>query len=634
MARAADKLTQGWGELGIDPSLIAVGRRETIRTTRTSDSSDVEEAHLERLRPLVGADEAEIVLGAPLGEGGTAIVSAANQASLDREVAVKRLRPDPRDDDKVGLVREGYVLGSLQHPNIVPVHMLGRDENDLPMLVLKRVEGCSWRDFVGGGEALEAPEGEVDPLEWNLQVVMSVCQALHYGHSRGVLHRDIKPENVMIGHFGEVYLMDWGIAASLERDGGYGLPPLAEVREIVGTLEYMAPEMALGDGRHMGVPTDVYLLGACLHELLTGEAPHEADTTEEMLMSAFSSEPHDYPDDVPPELGGICHKALALDPADRYQSADELRLALVEFLRHRHSRRLASEAHEKLKQLEEALSEAGDDRVAVYRLFGECRFGCREALRTWRDNRQARNARQRAIELMAGYEIEHRAPDAAAALLAELDEPATELEERLVALRAELARDAERRGKLEQLERDADVARGQGERRRLVTLICILVALCFGALDLLQRVALHRPGFGTFAALSGGYGAALLFATLRWRERLANRANRHFLVVVWLSMVAPALAVGVGWVAGYDFDVVVAFIALLFFVVGVAVALSVNVDLAPAAVPYALAFVVAGLWPALVYLAIAVAGLAAWALLVRGWRRQDARDADTATGER
>jgi serine/threonine-protein kinase len=209
-----------------------------------------------------------------LGEGGMGRVLLARQRSLARDVAVKVLKPETADaDGALSLLREAVVMGGVEHPNIVPVHALGRDDRGHPVLVMKRIEGTSWRALLDDDAhptwtALLAAHG--DRVSAHLEVLMRVADAAHFAHARGVIHRDIKPENVMVGAFGEVYLVDWGIAIRVGRtqpdgDGAF---------RIRGTPAYMAPEMIGGDPTRLDARTDVYLLGATLHEVLTRTPRH------------------------------------------------------------------------------------------------------------------------------------------------------------------------------------------------------------------------------------------------------------------------------------------------------------------------------------------------------------------------
>ncbi|HUS31990.1 MAG TPA: serine/threonine-protein kinase, partial [Kofleriaceae bacterium] len=326
-------------ETALAQTLASVDPRATIRPPSLRDTvvhDGVARGVDEKLDPLA----TRLQLGATIGQGGMAIVRKATQTALHREVAVKTLRSDATDEAAPRLLREAWITGALEHPNIVPVHDLGSDDRGRPLLVLKRIEGEPWQ-----------PKSR--DLEDNLATLMQVCHAIAFAHNRGIVHRDLKPDNIMIGRFGEVYVLDWGIAVATKDDGSGRLPLAAESREVAGTLAYMAPEM-LG-GAAVTEQTDVFLLGAILYEIIEGKPPHLLESIGASITSIALCEPSLSPD-VPAELVAICRRAMAREAAQRYQTADELRLAVAAFLEHRTSAQIAHESHEKLRELESQLA--------------------------------------------------------------------------------------------------------------------------------------------------------------------------------------------------------------------------------------------------------------------------------------
>jgi eukaryotic-like serine/threonine-protein kinase len=410
-----------------------------------------------------------------IGEGGMGIVRLATQRSLGRKVAVKTLRPGVKSDQAaLRLLREAWVTGTLEHPNIVPVYDLGLDERGSPIIVLKRIEGVEWGEVLRDAVAARERYGAVDLLEHNLRILVQICNAVSLAHAHGVLHRDLKPENVMIGKFGEVYLVDWGIAVSLVPDPLGRLPQAAEQTEMAGTPCYMAPEM-LGALGSLGVHTDVYLLGALLHEVLTGEPPHTGSFKQivgSILLSTFA-----YGAEVPKELADIARRAMSRQPEERFASADELRLRLEWYLRHRGSLAISAEASKRLSDMKELVtSEAPADSVhdRLYHLFAECRFGFRQALNASPDNETARHGLREAIETVVRFELERGAAEAAAGALAEIVDPPADLVARVnEALRAR----ADEKKKMLRLERlDAELDPAIGRRTR------VFVAVLFGSM--------------------------------------------------------------------------------------------------------------------------------------------------------
>ena len=286
-----------------------------------------------------------------LGEGGMGVVRLARQTALDRSVAVKTLRPEHKTDQaSLKLLREAWITGALEHPNILPVYDVGLDEDELPMIVLKCITGLDWIEVMHEPDLLHKHLGSGDPLELNLGVLMQVAQAVSFAHSRGILHRDIKPENVRLGSFGEVYLLDWGIAVALTDDGSGRFPLAADATEMAGTPSYMAPEMVGGDLYPLSERTDVYLLGAVLYECVTGRPPHSGTSPVAIIASVLKSEPP-LPDDLPEPLRELIRDAMSPDPEQRIPSAEAFRERVQDFLRYRGALRLTADAEERTDEL-------------------------------------------------------------------------------------------------------------------------------------------------------------------------------------------------------------------------------------------------------------------------------------------
>ena len=278
--------------------------------SRQSQPSIQRDARLERFR-----------IGEVLGRGGMGEVFAAVDDTLGREVAIKRVRGEQSIDLARRFVREAKIQGCLDHPAIPPVHELGWDSDDRPYLVMKRLSGTTL-------SAILREKARTHSRESLLRAFVDACLAVEFAHARGVVHRDIKPSNIMLGEFGEVYVLDWGIAKVI----GDSDPQVAGVREwsnnlgdetmegaIVGTPGYIAPEQLAGediDGR-----ADVFALGCVLFEILAGSPPFPPGQP-----AARHSQPSlRAPDrDIPPELDALCMQACAARVEDRVASAREL----------------------------------------------------------------------------------------------------------------------------------------------------------------------------------------------------------------------------------------------------------------------------------------------------------------------
>ena len=273
-----------------------------------------------------GADAPKIdryEVGDVIGRGGMGEIRTARDARVGRDVAIKLMLPEHRDAEALArFVREAQIQGRLEHPAVVPVHDIGVDPTGSPYFVMKRVAGTTLAEVFAAYDADPAKAAVAWPRRTLLARFVDVCLAAELAHTRGIVHRDLKPANIMLGDYGEVYLLDWGIARSAD-------DPPREGNSVSGTLGYMSPEQARGS-RTIDARSDIYALGAILFEILIGRPLHEPAPPAEMLEAiehGVDARPSvRAPDvDVPPELEAICDKAMARDPEHRY--ADTLDLA-------------------------------------------------------------------------------------------------------------------------------------------------------------------------------------------------------------------------------------------------------------------------------------------------------------------
>jgi hypothetical protein len=267
----------------------------------------------------------------------------ARDAHIGRDVALKELRTDADTPGHVPVrfLREARITGQLEHPGVVPVYELGHDpETGRSYYTMRFVRGRTLAEVAAAfHEARRA--GRYDPLELVrlLTAFVSICNTIAYAHSHGVIHRDLKGENVVLGDFGEVIVLDWGLAKRLddsEEDAGAGAngfdPELAAAAgqtvmgQVMGTPASMAPEQAEGRLDLVGPCTDVFGLGAILYEILAGGPPFAGPTTLNSLAQARRAEmvpPRVHWPDVPADLEAACLKAMSKAPADRYPTARE-----------------------------------------------------------------------------------------------------------------------------------------------------------------------------------------------------------------------------------------------------------------------------------------------------------------------
>ena len=304
------------------------------------------------------------IFGQRIAQGGMGAILEANDRKLGRTIAAKVMLSTgvTNTDDQKRFVQEAAVLGKLEHPNIVPIHDLGRDSESQLYYTMKMVQGRTLQDIIDDLQA-EEPEALAQyTLERLLAIFRKVCDAMAFAHSRGIIHRDLKPENIMVGEFGEVLVMDWGLSKVL--DGSAEIP--VELSDgdnasstgsftatlqgsVMGTPKYMSPEQAMGEIDEIDQRSDLFSLGGILYALLTLRPPVEGKTLDEILdkvarasitppsglvttsgsgskptkgavleAKAIKPLPHIREGKVPVALSAVVMKALQLKKEDRY----------------------------------------------------------------------------------------------------------------------------------------------------------------------------------------------------------------------------------------------------------------------------------------------------------------------------
>ncbi len=344
---------------------------------------------------------AEYTLLRLIGAGGMGEVWEAVQTSLGRLVAVKRLQVENRGGSAEAMfLQEAVVTASLDHPNIVPVHDLGRAADGSAVLAMKLVRGQSWSDRIRQDfEALPVEEF----LGRHLPVLVQVAQAVAFAHSRGIVHRDLKPSQVMVGEFGEVLLADWGLAVCLDRprpgpalEPPVDLPTLATASSPAGTVAFMAPEQTESTAEGVGTWTDVFQLGGILYLLLTGEVPHDGPDPLASARAGRVTPPAERAPGraVPPELAALCERALAPSPGDRPGSVRELADGVSDYLSGAGQRRESIE-------LTRGVRAQIDGGITDYRDLAEASATLVRAAGLWPANPEAGALRQRVLDTYA-----------------------------------------------------------------------------------------------------------------------------------------------------------------------------------------------------------------------------------------
>ncbi|HVX15625.1 MAG TPA: serine/threonine-protein kinase [Pirellulales bacterium] len=357
------------------------GREATLAAT------EVAPAAAEQPAAVAAAAELRFRLLRPHAHGGLGEVYVAHDAELKREVALKRIRDTRLDtpENRARFILEAEVTGGLEHPGIVPVYSLGTSDDGRPFYAMRFIRGESLKEAIQQyhrANSAGRDEGErLLELRKLLARFIDVCNAIEYAHSRGVLHRDLKPANIMLGAYGETLVVDWGLAKPI----GTAEQPVAigsvatdefasqstaradelgasrpawttgtaptQMGAAIGTPAYMSPEQAAGSLDRIGVPSDVYSLGATLYCLLTGQAPFEDESLARVLERARRGDlrpPRTLRPEIPAALEAICLKAMALEPADRYASPRALAEELERWLADEPVAAHRAEWHERL----------------------------------------------------------------------------------------------------------------------------------------------------------------------------------------------------------------------------------------------------------------------------------------------
>jgi serine/threonine protein kinase len=323
-------------------------------------------AIVRRYLPPAFLREQKYEIGSIIAEGGMGTVVEAQERLLRRRVAMKMMHNSGLQEELVRFIEEAQITGQLEHPNIVPVYELGVDEENHAFYTMKLVRGVTLHDVLQSIAQNEAATLAKYPLSVLLTIFQKVCDALAFAHSKGVIHRDLKPANIMLGEYGEVLVMDWGLARasgrneaagtepertlvqSSRRDEGSGMMTMAGM--VLGTPHYMPPEQARGETDKFDARTDVYALGSILYHILTLEPPISGDNIDELLQSVADGKVaprfavrdtqriestrhlgHIPGGKIPEALAAITRKAMSMEQDDRYRTVKELQIAVQEF---------------------------------------------------------------------------------------------------------------------------------------------------------------------------------------------------------------------------------------------------------------------------------------------------------------
>jgi len=284
-----------------------------------------------------------------MARGGSAVLRTCFDQITGRTVVMKTLRSEFHGDEKETrrLLREARVTAQLQHPNTVPVYEIGRDETEGLYFTMKRVSGENLFEILKRIARGDPKTTAAFPLRERLEIIEGAAQALMYAHARGVIHRDVKPENIWVGNFGEVILLDWGVAKvwgqpdDEPQHPSIVRPPAESIQEITmagerpGTPLYMSPEQVNVNRAVIDERSDIFSTGVVLYEMAALREPFRG----RVIQETFENIIHDNPPPpskvspgraIPPRLDEVVMKAIAKNPADRYQTMRQLLEAIRE----------------------------------------------------------------------------------------------------------------------------------------------------------------------------------------------------------------------------------------------------------------------------------------------------------------
>lgn len=282
-----------------------------------------------------------------LGAGGMKVVIQSDDINACREVAMA-ISKEASQESYERFLNEARITASLEHPNIVPVHEIGKSNTGAPYFTMKLVHGCTLEHILKKLKEKDSEYEQKYPLRTLLEIFLKVCDGIAFAHSKGIIHLDLKPDNIQVGDYGEVLVLDWGLARKIEDEqaDGDAAPeiPLLKTTSmtmdgiIKGTPEYMAPEQAAGKNSRRGRRTDIYSLGAILYSMLTLDKPFAGENTHEIINNVLEGNiipPHTFTASgrhIPQALEFVIYKAMERNPLRRYAAVADLKADVISYM--------------------------------------------------------------------------------------------------------------------------------------------------------------------------------------------------------------------------------------------------------------------------------------------------------------
>jgi eukaryotic-like serine/threonine-protein kinase len=587
----------------------------------------------------------DLQVSSMIGEGGMGQIFLGRQSSLNREIALKVAKSQGKDPRLLAQVcHEAQVTAGLDHPNILPIYLLARSSDGQPIQVMKRIEGVSWHEllYTEHHPLWEELNLFKDRLRFHLDILAQVSQAINYAHKRGIIHRDLKPENVMIGRFGEVYVLDWGVAIDLNTARGEESAFIAQTESgvagaLIGTPAYMPPEMARQAVEEQGPWSDVYLLGAILYELLIGSRLHQGRTHQELFQKIMDGALPTLPTTLVKEMKDLLQAALMANPKQRLSHAGAFRVLLLEAIRNSRSRDIERKGWASLRQLQRAsqpLSESSSPQLtsaALESLYEQAKHSFWTALEMWPMNKEAESGMDQSTKLWARALLAMGETLSAERLLNELHVPDKELEVEITFAKINHDQEEFEHQALRDWRKGEDLSMSRTLRLMLARVGLLFFGVGSLTLDLLERFHWIKMDAKSEFFVSLALTLLVIFSFMIYsqsghKEDLAN--NMFIRLKRFLMIVLSAVAINrfIGWRVNEDFQNILLHEMPLIMVgcYGMST-LSGQQDFSWGVISFGIATFASLLWPHWLTLFYALAMISLWVGVLYNWRIEPKR---------